>query len=38
MAPVRLLYYSAAKYNITVCSFAHIAGTKNNTPDCLSQF
>ena len=28
MAPVRLLYYSAAKYNITVCSFAHIAGTK----------
>ena len=37
MALVRLLYYSAAKYNINVC-VTHIAGTENVIADCLSRF
>ena len=37
MALIRLLYYSAAKHNISVCT-AHIAGAKNNIADCLSRF
>ena len=37
VALVRLLYYSAAKYNINVC-ITHIAGTENVIADCLSRF
>ena len=37
MALVRLLYYSAAKYNINVC-ITHITGTENVIADCLSRF
>ena len=33
MALVRLLYYSADKYNINVC-ITRIAGTKNVITDC----
>ena len=37
MALVRLLYYSAAKYNINV-GITHIAATENVIADCLSRF
>lgn len=37
MALVRLLYFSAAKYNINVC-IVHIEGANNVIADCLSRF
>ena len=37
MALVRLMYFSAARYNVNVC-VVHIDGANNVIADCLSRF
>ena len=38
MAFIRLLYFSAARYNIMYVCIAHISGAENQIPDSLSHF